>query len=101
MSSYFIIAWRAPGDSPYFFRGDRRYQIFLPYISAQRVPKGWVRDEAYARVFDMFPVFGPKSLAKGFIADRLRIFPYEGPILPTQRFHPIKRPIMPRQWSSS
>lgn len=98
MSKYFVITWRCPGGKVYFFRGDSRYEIFLPYISAKTVSRGWVHEEKYARVFDAYPVFAITSFAKNFIADRLRIFPYEKEILPTQVVRPIRRPRRNPPW---
>ncbi|MES2006837.1 MAG: hypothetical protein V4436_01880 [Patescibacteria group bacterium] len=92
MKKFFVIAWRPNGQAPYFFRGDDRYEIFLPYISEEITSRGWVKDIERARVFDTFPDFGPKSLAKNIDAERLRIFPYEGEILPTQVVRPTRRP---------
>jgi len=89
---YFVITWRPPGGELYFFRGDSRYEIFLPYISEKVVSRGWVRDEAYARVFDGFPVFTSRSFAKNFIMSRLNVYPYKGQIQPTHILRPIRRP---------
>ena len=91
MTRYFIITWRCPGGKSYFFRGDDRREIFLPYISAAVVQKGWVMDERYARIFDTFPVFLRTSLAKNFIVERLRVFHYDKEILPTQILRPTRR----------
>jgi hypothetical protein len=92
MKKLFVIAWRPKGQAPYFFRGDNRYEIFLPYISQEFVSEGWVRSIEHARVFDIFPDFGPKSLAKNIDAERLRIFSYDGEILPSQIKRPTRRP---------
>jgi len=92
MSRYFVITWRAPGGDIYFFRGDNRYEIFLPYISEKIVSKGWVRKEEYARVFDSFPVFTRTSFAKNFPADRMKVYPYEKEIMSTQIVRPTSRP---------
>lgn len=92
MPRYYVITWRAPGGRPYFFRGDGRYEIFLPYISETHVPRGWVENDAYARLFEAFPVFTEKSLAKNFRADRLNIYPYESEVQPTHSIRPVKRP---------
>ncbi len=92
MKKYFVIAWRPNGQAPYFFRGDNRYEIFLPYISKEVVSKGWVSNIEHARVFETFPDFGPKSLAKNIDTERLRIFTYEGELLPTQIVRPTHRP---------
>jgi hypothetical protein len=88
----FVITWRAPGGTLYFFRGDGRYEIFLPYISEATVQPGWVTGERFARVFTEFPVFTARSYAKGFNASRLKIYPYEKEVLPTQIVLPTKRP---------
>lgn len=89
---YYVITWRPPGGELYFFRGDSRYEIFLPYISTEIVSRGWVRDEAYARVFDGPPVFTANSFAKNFIMNRLNVYSYEKPLQPTQILRPIRRP---------
>ncbi len=92
MPKFFVVAWRPPGKKPYFFRGDNRYEIFLPYISEEHVSRGWVTDIEYARVFEAFPVFDRRSFSRNFNAERMRVFEYEGEILPTQIVRPIKRP---------
>ena len=96
---HFLIAWRPLGSSPFFFRGDNRYEIYLPYISEEVVSRGWVRDVAYARVFGAFPDFSEKSFAKNFDVERLRIFPYKGDILSTQILRPTQRPSRDRPLS--
>ena len=89
----FVIAWRPPGGKPLFFRGDNRYEIFLAYISDDVTSsRGWVKDVEHARVFDTFPDFNRRSFAKNFNAERLRIFPYDGELLPTQVTRPTRRP---------
>jgi hypothetical protein len=92
MGRYFVITWRTLGGDLYFFRGDNRYEIFLPFISAGIISKGWVREEEYARVFNSFPVFTGNSFAKNFPADRLKVYPYEKEIMPTQIVRPTHRP---------
>jgi hypothetical protein len=92
MAYRYVITWRAPGAEPYFFRGDGRYEIYLPYISTTHVSPGWVKDVAYARIFDSFPEFNEKSCSKHFIADRMKVYPYEEDILPTQIILPRTRP---------
>jgi len=92
MNGHFVITWRAPGGDLYFFRGDNRYEIFLPYISAEKVSKGWVKKEEHARVFTTFPDFTRTSLAKNFNADRLKVYPYVKEIMPTQLVRPTRRP---------
>ena len=95
---HYVITWRCPGGELYFFRGDNRREIFLPYISKEVVRRGWVKDERYARIFDIFPVFTHSSFAKNFEVDRLRIFPYEKPIQRTQILRPTKRPRREPPW---
>ncbi len=100
MNGCFVITWRPPGGILYFFRGDNRYEIFLPYISANKVSQGWVRKEEYARVFTTFPVFTAKSLAKNFDVTRLKVYPYEKELLPTANQSPAtfvneKPPLLP------
>lgn len=97
----FVISWRAPGRERYFFRGDSRYEIFLPYISAEVVSQGWVKDIAHARVFDAFPVFTRTSFAKNFMEGYLRVFPYTAELLPTQIFRPMQRPRPRGPWPPS
>jgi hypothetical protein len=86
MANYHVITWRAPGGCLWFFRGDNRYEIFLPYISEGVVSRGWVADEAQARVFEGFLSIDTFSLARNFDARRLNVYPYEGPLLKTQLF---------------
>jgi len=88
MTIYQVITWRAPGQRLWFFRGDNRYEIFLPYISESVVLKGWVDDEAYARVFEGFLSIDTFSLAKNFNAGRLNVYLYKKPLQPTQLFIP-------------
>ena len=92
MKKHFVIAWRPVGREPYFFRGDNRYRIFLPYISEDVASRGWVKNIEYARIFDTFPDFDRRSYSKHFHTERLRIFLYEKEILPTQVVRPTKRP---------
>ena len=91
MRKHYVISWRIPGGGVYFFRGDSRYEIFLPYVSAERVSQGWTRQVEYARVFEAFPALDRHSFAKNFDAERLRIFPYEGEVLQTQVLRPTRR----------
>jgi len=96
MATPYVITWRPFGDTPYFFRGYNRHGLFLPFISDERIRegnhRGWTRNMEYARVFDGPPLFEKGTLARGFITGRLKIFPYEGAILPTQIFKPLSRP---------
>lgn len=92
MPRYYVIGWRAPGMSPYFFRGDNRYPVYLPYVSEESLTKGWVTEIARARVFEGFPCLNKKSYSKHLDVTRIRIYPYEEEILPTQIYRPIKRP---------
>ena len=91
-----IIGWRPFRRPPLYFRGDYRYEIFLPYLSDERVAEGlvegWVEDSRVARVFELPIVFTKRSFAKGLDLERLTIFPYSGELLSSQFFHPIKRP---------
>lgn len=98
MPNYFVIAWRPVGEEALFFRGDHRYEIFLPYVANELLLnayiRGWVRCVEYARVFDAEPKLTDRSFAKGFARERVRIFPYQGELLKTQLLLPTKRP----QW---
>ncbi|PIT91023.1 hypothetical protein COU17_02510 [Candidatus Kaiserbacteria bacterium CG10_big_fil_rev_8_21_14_0_10_49_17] len=89
---FYVIAWRPHGRSPFFFRGDARYEIYLPYISNEYVSDGWVRDIAYARLFKAYPDFTARSFSKKLDASRIRIFPYDGDVLETHIIRPTLRP---------
>ena len=89
---YLIIVWRAPGAEPYFFRGDNRYELYLPQISSSSVSRGWVRDERYARIFDGAVEFTSRTCSPTLNVSRLKVYPYEKPLLPTQIFRPLRRP---------
>jgi len=88
----YVIAWRPRGGKPFFFRGDRRYEVYLPFISEGYVSDGWKEDIAHARLFEAFPVFDSRSFSKRLDATRIRIFPYDGEVLETQVIRPIRRP---------
>jgi hypothetical protein len=92
MHKYLVITWRQPGGPTYFFRGDNRREIFLPYISADFVGKGWVEDHRYARLFDTFPIFSRQSFAKSFDMERMRVFTYDTEVLPTHLLRSVRRP---------
>lgn len=92
MPKYHVIAWRAPGEAACFFRGDNRYAIYLPFISSTGITKGWVSDISEARVFEGYPCLDRRSASKRLDLSRIRVFPYDGPILSSQIFRPIVRP---------
>jgi|GEM_PF-2874443 hypothetical protein len=93
--SYYIITWRPAGGDAYFFRGDRRHGLFLPFISEEKINEGdhvgWTPNIDYARVFEVYPVFERATCAKRLDVSRLKIFPFEGPLLQTHIFRPLKR----------
>ena len=103
MRNLCLIAWRPFARDAIFFRGDDRFEIYLPYISDAMVKRGelngWVRNEEHARVFEVPILFNERSFAKGFDKERFLISPYQGSILPTQIFRPLKRPENPFRWT--
>jgi hypothetical protein len=91
-----VLCWRPWKREALYFRGDDRYEIYLPYISEKLVErgqaKGWVEDVNYARVFETPILLEERSFAKQFIKEQFFIAPYEYAILPGQIFRPIRRP---------
>ena len=97
MPRYYVIGWRPHGKLPYFFRGDNRHEIFLPFVSNDGPTEGWVDDIVYARIFETFPCLDTKSISKHLDASRIEVYPHEEKLLPTQIFRPLKRPKKPRK----
>ena len=102
MANYFVVGWHPDGSQPFFFRGDNRYEIFLPYISERLIkkldggsPPGWVPNPDYARVFTYPFDWESVKFSKHMDAidrGRCKDWKYHGKILITQIFWPIKRP---------
>ncbi len=92
MPKYYIIGWRPTGKTPFFFRGDNRWEIYLPFTDISGPHKGWTINIEYARVFSTFPDFGPKSVSKGLDVIQLKVYSYDRELLPTQMLRPTKRP---------
>ncbi len=92
MQRFYVITYRSPGQHVFFLRGDGRYEIYLPYIGSDAIGKGWVYDAEYARLFRSYPVFDNKSISKYLDAQRIEVFEYKRPVLPTHVIRPTKRP---------
>lgn len=99
MRNLCVLGWRPHGHEPLYFRGDERYEVYLPFISDELIQKGlvrgWHENIAKARVFEVPVLLTARSFARGFLSDRLRIYPYEDVVLSTQIFKPIRRPGRP------
>ena len=66
---YFVIVWRAPGGAPWFFRGDMRYGLYLPYISQELINQGEARGWTLRRGQTALEAAGTihSDIARGFI----------------------------------
>ena len=58
----FVISYRPLGHEPVFFRGDNRYELYLPALDIEdlkngHLSKGWVWRIRFARVFESYPCF--------------------------------------------
>lgn len=92
VKKYYVITWRPSGERVFFFRGDNRYPIYLPYIGDDEISTGWVYSIKYARLIEGFPIYESNSISKSLDVTRLKIFEYRDDVLPTQVIRPLVRP---------
>ncbi|MFM2339873.1 MAG: hypothetical protein RLZZ360_509 [Candidatus Parcubacteria bacterium] len=84
---FFVITYRSEGNV-FFFRGDNRYAIYLPKFPGP----GWVESVTEARLFVAPPDFGPKSISKSIVGEKVKIYPYEGMVHRNNVIRPTRRP---------
>jgi len=92
VSKYYVITWRPRSERVFFFRGDNRYALYLPYIGDDYISPAWVYSKEHARLFEAYPVFDSKTISKKLDVDRLRVHEYKGVVLSTHTIRSLKRP---------
>ncbi|MCA9365302.1 hypothetical protein KC723_00230 [Candidatus Kaiserbacteria bacterium] len=84
---FHVIAIRLP-EKTLFFRGDDRYEIYLPRTNND----GWVESIEQARLFVRYPDFAGKCIHRSLDAKRINIYDYRGPVGHENIIRPTKRP---------